>query len=191
MRPNYLSTRRIQSGAAAARHLAIALRERIRTLSADAQRRLNASVTRMLWATMALPVALLIVGCASGKDELTKQVEQLSAEIRELRAAALTAQDRLDALEERGPTGESADGDGGAADGASPKGRPSLDVVRLSPAEENPDGSAAPTMAEGPPEEDDDSRPVVRVTRNGGRVDRLRTGAQSAASGRRPMAKSK
>jgi hypothetical protein len=141
---------------------------------------------------MALPVALLIVGCASGKDELTKQVEQMSAQLRELRAATLTAQDRLDALEEpRGPGGadnrrEDAEGEAGAA------GRPSLEVVRLSP---TPDGQQAldddPMAMPEPEEEDTGPRPLVRANGKGGSVDERGSKPQGATGSRRPMARSK
>lgn len=188
MRPYDLETRRSERGEAALHPTLWRLRGRLRSLSAAARRRVSRSLSRALWATMALPTALLVLGCASGKDELTKQMEQMNAEIRELRAAALTAQDRLDALEERDTA--AAAGSGVAAE-PGVAGRPNLEVVRLTP---TPPGGeeAEPDEAVGdPPAEPSGPRPVVRANQYGGKVDVRGRGTGGAAVGRRPMAISK
>lgn len=161
---------------------------RLHALSVAARKRLGASVARLLWITMALPIALVVVGCASGNDELRKQLDEMSAEIRELRAAALASQDRLDALEED----DRAVGAGAAAEAPRKDAteRPTLEVVRLSP---NPEATSQPgdPLPWQAPVDDEGERPVLRADRHGGSVEVEGDQAHPGGGGRRPMARSR
>jgi hypothetical protein len=130
-----------------------------------------------------LAVAGLLVGvsgCATENEELTRQLGELQAEIREVRGTSLATQDRLDSVERqiaalREQARETA--------AQNPGDRPTLPVVRLNPAEPpvSDDPATAPTEsdpgAEGP-------RPVLRGDPSGAVID---TDGSSGGKGpRRP-----
>ena len=92
---------------------------------------------RLAW--MALLAAPFCVSCASGSDELKKEVAALHAEVTGVRADSAALSERLDALEmaNGGLRGFKA---GAAAPGASATDRPDLQVVHLGPAKDGPGG---------------------------------------------------
>ena|SRR5688572_5894411 len=102
-------------------------------------------------------VALACSACASNKDELTKQLDDVRREVVALRATSSALQDRLDVLEAGATT---------AAEEEKPvaNDRPSLEVVHLSPAEEAPAEEPIPVA---PPPVDDGPPVVLKGDENG------------------------
>lgn len=81
-------------------------------------------------------------GCAKEDEEVTRRLEQLQAEIRDLRGASLAAQDRLETVDrELEALRKQAEAAAPAAEGGSE--RPALPVVRVVP------DSTEPSVAEG------------------------------------------
>lgn len=105
-----------------------------------------------------LPVLLFlavgVAGCAGGKDETAKQLDELRKEVVALRASYAGLRDQLDSMAETGETPSRSE-EGGDASTEQPADRPSLEVVHLSPEEEP--GAAPPP----PPAPVDDSPPIV------------------------------
>lgn len=190
MRDNPAPKPRVESNATDVRSWTVPVRVRLQSVSAALRRRARASLSRLVWASMALPLAMVVVGCGSATEEMSKQIEQLQAEIRELRAAALASQDRLDALEQPGSAvGDDAVG-GPAGSGEHAADRPPLDVVRLSPESADSAGDVVDPVAVAEPEPNAGKRPMVRANRFGGSVDdrgaAARTGGGAGAA--HPMA---
>jgi hypothetical protein len=135
---------------------------------------------------LALAAALLgATGCADSNDELTKQLGQMQAEVRDLRGSSLATQDRIEALEhELGALQQARKVEQTHAD----TGRPSLPVVRLSPASDD----AAPSEAAAPAPEavsapSLEPRPVLRGDRFGATLDGL-DGQRAVTSASSPAA---
>ncbi|HZO13088.1 MAG TPA: hypothetical protein VFB62_07510 [Polyangiaceae bacterium] len=95
-------------------------------------------------------VVLVAGGCASGRDELARELTQMKREMAQVRATNLSLQDRLEGLEERQQRS--------AKNEATPEeeDRPTLEVVRLEPE------GAAPKV-EPVEEETDEARPVIKT----------------------------
>ena len=93
------------------------------SLAAEPARRLRPAT-----AALALVSALVAAGCSQNKEAFTKRLDQLRADIVQLRAENLALQDRVAELE---------DLDQGAAPAKPPvnpaAGRPALKVIRLTP----------------------------------------------------------
>ena len=143
-----------------------------------------------LAAALATCSALLATGCANNNDELTKQLGQAQAEIRELRGSSLAAQDRLEALERQLEGLEQARQ---SAQALREPDRPSLPVVRLAPGgEEPPAAEGAPPAPDAPSPASLEPRLVLRGDRFGATLDAARAvpgGTAPAKAGGRPTAK--
>jgi hypothetical protein len=114
-----------------------------------------------------LITGLALVGCSNGREELTRELNQLQRELARVRASNSALQDRVEALEQRRErTAE-------ASDEPDKDDRPALEVVRIEP------DSAKPSPEE--PVSDEDDRPVIR---NGfrGRVEMSDAPPQAAKS---------
>lgn len=137
---------------------------------------LRAAVSRMVWAGMALPVVVVVTACGGQTDDLSKQINEMQSQIRQLRASTLAAQDRLEALEQHEPA-TSAEGSEAAARAAD---RPELQVVRLVPDEDGmpPEPAAAPETESS---WTDDDRPMLRGDRHGAKIDK--NGGESRTKG--------
>lgn len=113
--------------------------------------------------------------CSSQRDALSRDIEQVRNEIKQLRADSLTMQDRVEALEQR--PGTAAPGPGPAA-GSVAADRPPLSVVRLMPQSDEPavvEQPAAPEAA------DASSRTVLRGDKNGARIEESGSGGADGA----------
>ena len=79
-----------------------------------------------------------LAGCSATKDEISKELDHLKAEVTEIRAANAALKDRLDAMDRPSSTAKVSDSD----DGDDVTGdRPQLEVVHLSP-DSSPEGEA-------------------------------------------------
>jgi hypothetical protein len=128
---------------------------------------------------LALAAALLgAAGCADSNEELTKQLGQMQAEVRDLRGSSLATQDRIEALEHELAALQQARK---AAPGHAEPDRPTLPVVRLSPASDDAAPSEPPTPApEAVSAPSLEPRPVLRGDRFGATLDA--NGAVTSAS---------
>jgi hypothetical protein len=119
-------------------------------------------------------LALLCAGCA-GDEATAKRIADVEREINKMRVANAALSDRLEALEEQGPaptrSEQGAETESEPADDAVADERPTLAVVRLTPADE---AAAAPVSSDDvvPAVEDDGMRPVIKGDARGvSRVD--------------------
>jgi hypothetical protein len=143
-----------------------------------------------LGAALAACCALFGTGCAQDNEDLTKQLGQLQAEIRDLRGSSLAAQDRLEALERQlGVLDQALKG----VQASGETDRPSLPVVRLSPqSEEPPQAEPAPPLPDAASAGSLEPRLVLRGDKRGATLDA--TGAATsdavpAAPSARPATK--
>jgi hypothetical protein len=132
-------------------------------------------------------------GCADNSDELSKELGQAQAEIRDLRGSSLATQDRIEALErELGALTQARKADQARTE----TDRPSLPVVRLSPpSDDGAPGETAPAVAapEATAAPSLEPRPVLRGDRFGTTLDATsgatHGGAPGLAGPRRPPSK--
>jgi hypothetical protein len=128
---------------------------------------------------VALALGAPMAGCSSGHDAMQKDLETLRGEVARLRTTTTVLQDRLDAVEERGPAGATS-----ASKESGPGDRPVLEVVTLTPQDEP--GAPVAAVQEIPSPDDGAPRPVIVGDEQGveqlaeGEVQETKPGGQGA-----------
>ncbi len=119
-------------------------------------------------------LALCSFGCASSKDEVAKQLEEIKREMTTLRASNAALKDRLDMIEST-PSAAHVDG---KRPGEATGDRPFLEVVHLAPLEE----AEADTPVLVAPANDDE--PAMDIVGDGTGVKEVEPGAKLDPKGK-------
>jgi hypothetical protein len=134
-----------------------------------------------LYPMLLLVLAPLAAGCATGKDETAKQLDELKKEVVALRASYAGLRDQLDSMGESAVAAEEKGGDADAEE--QPGDRPSLEVVHLSPEEEP--GAAPPPVAAAPVDEG----PPIVIRGDESGVEQVDADAEDAKPGNKHVGK--